>query len=120
MDNNCGCSGSLLFAASTYVICNYIHNKTINKYRKNDNSCDSDVDDGNNPILNIDKLLINNETDIYSNINSNSNNTPLNLTGNPSLIRQQLLDNIDVFLFDCDGVLWKGDSLVEGAKEEIE
>jgi 4-nitrophenyl phosphatase/phosphoglycolate phosphatase len=25
-----------------------------------------------------------------------------------------LLDSVDVFIFDCDGVIWKGDSLIEG------
>mmetsp|Transcript_47060 Transcript_47060/g.77882 ORF Transcript_47060/g.77882 Transcript_47060/m.77882 type:complete len:356 (+) Transcript_47060:26-1093(+) len=25
-----------------------------------------------------------------------------------------LLDKVDVFIFDCDGVIWKGDSLIEG------
>eukprot|EP00903_Cladosiphon_okamuranus_P014478 g13430.t1 len=26
----------------------------------------------------------------------------------------QMLDKTDVFIFDCDGVIWKGDSLIEG------
>jgi ribonucleotide monophosphatase NagD (HAD superfamily) len=25
-----------------------------------------------------------------------------------------LIDSVDVFIFDCDGVIWKGDSLIEG------
>merc|ERR1740130_189538 len=25
-----------------------------------------------------------------------------------------LLDDVDVFIFDCDGVIWKGDSLIDG------
>ena len=25
----------------------------------------------------------------------------------------ELLDKVDVFIFDCDGVIWKGDSLIE-------
>jgi len=30
------------------------------------------------------------------------------------------LDKYDTWLFDCDGVLWNGDKLVEGAKEVLE
>lgn len=26
----------------------------------------------------------------------------------------QLLDGVDIFIFDCDGVIWRGDSLIEG------
>lgn len=26
----------------------------------------------------------------------------------------ELLDSVDVFIFDCDGVIWKGDSLIDG------
>eukprot|EP00930_Biecheleria_cincta_P033916 TRINITY_DN23471_c0_g1_i1.p1 TRINITY_DN23471_c0_g1~~TRINITY_DN23471_c0_g1_i1.p1 ORF type:complete len:424 (-),score=66.29 TRINITY_DN23471_c0_g1_i1:335-1534(-) len=26
----------------------------------------------------------------------------------------QLLDRVDIFIFDCDGVIWRGDSLIEG------
>lgn len=32
----------------------------------------------------------------------------------------QLLMNTDVFIFDCDGVIWKGDILIERAKEAID
>jgi 4-nitrophenyl phosphatase len=32
---------------------------------------------------------------------------------------QALLDKYDTWLFDCDGVLWNGDRLVEGAKEAL-
>ncbi|GFP92801.1 phosphoglycolate phosphatase 2 [Phtheirospermum japonicum] len=31
-----------------------------------------------------------------------------------------LLDSIDVFLFDCDGVIWKGDSLIDGAADTLD
>lgn len=31
-----------------------------------------------------------------------------------------LLDSYDTWLFDCDGVLWSGDDVIEGAKEMIE
>lgn len=33
---------------------------------------------------------------------------------------QRLLDKIDVFIFDCDGVIWKGDSLIEGAADALD
>ncbi len=31
-----------------------------------------------------------------------------------------LLDKYDTWLFDCDGVLWQGDTLVEGATEVLQ
>ncbi|KAA1474622.1 2-phosphoglycolate phosphatase [Dentipellis sp. KUC8613] len=31
-----------------------------------------------------------------------------------------LVDKYDTWLFDCDGVLWRGDSLIDGAKEVLE
>ncbi len=30
-----------------------------------------------------------------------------------------LLDRYDVFMFDCDGVLWQGDELIDGAVEVL-
>jgi ribonucleotide monophosphatase NagD (HAD superfamily) len=26
----------------------------------------------------------------------------------------KLLESVDVFIFDCDGVIWRGDSVIEG------
>lgn len=31
-----------------------------------------------------------------------------------------LLDQVDVFIFDCDGVIWRGDSLIDGIPETLE
>ncbi|XP_047048943.1 phosphoglycolate phosphatase 2-like [Lolium rigidum] len=31
-----------------------------------------------------------------------------------------LVDSVDAFLFDCDGVIWKGDELIEGVPETLE
>ena len=31
-----------------------------------------------------------------------------------------LVDGFDTWLFDCDGVLWNGDTPVDGAKEVLE
>ena len=31
-----------------------------------------------------------------------------------------LLKNVDAFLFDCDGVIWKGNDLIPGAISSIE
>ena len=33
---------------------------------------------------------------------------------------EALVSKYDTWLFDCDGVLWNGDRLVEGAKEVLE
>lgn len=33
---------------------------------------------------------------------------------------QQLLDNVDVFIFDCDGVIWRGDSVIPGIPETLD
>eukprot|EP00934_Nitzschia_sp_Nitz4_P006642 Nitzschia sp. Nitz4//scaffold55_size114948//444//1522//NITZ4_003876-RA/size114948-snap-gene-0.165-mRNA-1//1//CDS//3329554455//6632//frame0 len=34
--------------------------------------------------------------------------------------KTQLLDTVDTFIFDCDGVIWKGDSLLPGIPETLE
>jgi len=31
-----------------------------------------------------------------------------------------LLERTDAFVFDCDGVIWKGDTLIDGAKEALD
>ncbi|KAL9613516.1 MAG: hypothetical protein Q9167_001958 [Letrouitia subvulpina] len=41
------------------------------------------------------------------------------LSGNPDGIRD-FIDRFDVFLFDCDGVLWSGDHLFEGTVKTLE
>ena len=33
---------------------------------------------------------------------------------------ERLLSRYDTWLFDCDGVLWNGDKLVNGSKEVLE
>lgn len=33
---------------------------------------------------------------------------------------RELVDSVDAFLFDCDGVIWKGDALIEGVPETLE
>lgn len=30
-----------------------------------------------------------------------------------------LIDKYDTWLFDCDGVLWRGDTVIEGIKEVL-
>ncbi|KAH7037851.1 HAD-like domain-containing protein [Microdochium trichocladiopsis] len=44
---------------------------------------------------------------------------PAYLTGNSAAINE-FIDKFDVFLFDCDGVLWSGDHLFEGVPETLE
>ncbi|WQF76117.1 Putative HAD-superfamily hydrolase, subfamily IIA, HAD superfamily [Colletotrichum destructivum] len=43
---------------------------------------------------------------------------PKYLTGDPPAI-QEFLDKFDVFLIDCDGVLWSGDHLFDGIRETL-
>ncbi|KAL2495644.1 Phosphoglycolate phosphatase 2 [Forsythia ovata] len=33
---------------------------------------------------------------------------------------RDLVDSVDAFLFDCDGVIWKGDTLIDGVPETLE
>nr|GMC53214.1 phosphoglycolate phosphatase 2 [Ipomoea batatas] len=33
---------------------------------------------------------------------------------------KELLDSVDAFLFDCDGVIWKGDKLIDGIPEALD
>ncbi len=33
--------------------------------------------------------------------------------------QENLLDSVDVFIFDCDGVIWRGDSLIDGIPETL-
>ncbi|GAB4826449.1 Phosphoglycolate phosphatase 2 [Ancistrocladus abbreviatus] len=33
---------------------------------------------------------------------------------------RDLLDSVDAFLFDCDGVIWKGDKLIDGVSQTLE
>ncbi|EEH37740.1 4-nitrophenylphosphatase [Paracoccidioides lutzii Pb01] len=44
---------------------------------------------------------------------------PKYLTGDKPAI-EEFLDRFDVFLFDCDGVLWSGDVIYEGTVETLE
>lgn len=32
----------------------------------------------------------------------------------------KIIDSVDVFIFDCDGVIWRGDSLIEGVPEILD
>nr|XP_036586542.1 4-nitrophenylphosphatase [Colletotrichum truncatum]KAF6797099.1 4-nitrophenylphosphatase [Colletotrichum truncatum] len=43
---------------------------------------------------------------------------PKYLSGDPAAI-QEFLDKFDVFLIDCDGVLWSGDHLFDGIRETL-
>ncbi|OAP56803.1 hypothetical protein AYL99_08915 [Fonsecaea erecta] len=45
--------------------------------------------------------------------------TPAYIAGNKDAIRQ-FIDRFDVFLIDCDGVLWSGDHLFPGAVSSLE
>lgn len=32
----------------------------------------------------------------------------------------KLIDSVETFLFDCDGVIWRGDVLIDGVPETVE
>lgn len=34
--------------------------------------------------------------------------------------QSQLLDQVDIFIFDCDGVIWRGDELIPGIPETLD
>lgn len=34
--------------------------------------------------------------------------------------KRTLLDKVDCFIFDCDGVIWRGDSVIEGVPETLD
>jgi phosphoglycolate phosphatase len=34
--------------------------------------------------------------------------------------KKALIEKVDCFIFDCDGVIWKGDSLIEGVPETLD
>eukprot|EP00879_Flechtneria_rotunda_P009820 GHRR01010270.1.p1 GENE.GHRR01010270.1~~GHRR01010270.1.p1 ORF type:complete len:342 (+),score=115.80 GHRR01010270.1:148-1173(+) len=34
--------------------------------------------------------------------------------------KQRLIDNVDCFIFDCDGVIWRGDSVIDGVPETLD
>jgi len=34
--------------------------------------------------------------------------------------QESLLNDVDVFIFDCDGVIWRGDSLIDGIPETLD
>eukprot|EP00850_Spirogloea_muscicola_P020266 SM000211S06636 [mRNA] locus=s211:138809:142350:+ [translate_table: standard] len=43
------------------------------------------------------------------------------LAGAPPLTdAKALIDSVETFLFDCDGVIWKGDKLIEGVPETLD
>jgi len=44
---------------------------------------------------------------------------PKYLTGDKAAINE-FIDQFDVFLLDCDGVIWSGDHVFEGVSETLE
>lgn len=56
-----------------------------------------------------------------SHLRTMSTSTKLSMASVPKLTdpMNQLLDSVDVFIFDCDGVIWRGDSLIDGIPETL-
>ena len=34
--------------------------------------------------------------------------------------KRALVDKVDCFIFDCDGVIWRGDSVIDGVPETLD
>lgn len=34
--------------------------------------------------------------------------------------KRAVLDKVDCFIFDCDGVIWRGDSVIDGVPETLD
>lgn len=34
--------------------------------------------------------------------------------------KKALVDKVDAFIFDCDGVIWRGDSVIDGVPETLD
>lgn len=34
--------------------------------------------------------------------------------------KRSLIEGVDCFIFDCDGVIWRGDSVIEGVPETLD
>lgn len=34
--------------------------------------------------------------------------------------KRSLVDKVDAFIFDCDGVIWRGDSVIDGVPETLD
>ena len=34
--------------------------------------------------------------------------------------KQALIDKVSAFIFDCDGVIWRGDSVIDGVPETLD
>lgn len=45
---------------------------------------------------------------------------PTRASAQPLKDPDQLIDSVETFIFDCDGVIWKGDSLIEGVPETLD
>ena len=34
--------------------------------------------------------------------------------------KKELVDKVSAFIFDCDGVIWRGDSVIDGVPETLD
>ena len=73
-----------------------------------------------NPIEIISRYISTSSLFVGLKMNTNrlTNRSSSTLTG-PKLYSSDLLAGTDVFIFDCDGVIWKGDLVIEGANEVL-
>ncbi|CAL5347711.1 unnamed protein product [Camellia sinensis] len=49
-----------------------------------------------------------------------SSNFVARASAQPLKNADQLIDSVETFIFDCDGVIWKGDKLIDGVPESLD
>ncbi|KAH8694145.1 4-nitrophenylphosphatase [Talaromyces proteolyticus] len=57
--------------------------------------------------------------EIFATFSATMTSSPHYLTGDPTALNE-FIDKFDVFLFDCDGVLWSGDHVFPGTADTLE
>ncbi|KAG0451544.1 hypothetical protein HPP92_026178 [Vanilla planifolia] len=64
-----------------------------------------------------DREVIAIEKENMVNVDSEKSSTYRSLTSESA---KDLIESVDAFLFDCDGVIWKGDKLIDGVPEALQ
>ncbi|OVA11065.1 HAD-superfamily hydrolase [Macleaya cordata] len=51
---------------------------------------------------------------------SSASNFTIRASAEPLKNANELIDSVETFIFDCDGVIWKGDSLIDGVPKTLD